>query len=340
MLSHLFSQLFSRPLRRFCHLSRQRRRLDFVATEYLESRILLSNSASRDIFEMNQGESITITLNQLLENDTFASAEQFDVSDLWRGEGELVLAADGKSVTFTPDPDYFGWVGFDYSAYSTPLDPGQESLLYQDEADPNIAELHQVVAGINHIIISDYLYAGGRGRVDVYAFNGFEWSLKQTLIGTEGEYFGYSIDWVDNSGISAKSQLLVGAPGYNNSQGRVYLYEESGISSPLSQVAVVESEDPNIYDRFGESVTLLPSDYGFLVGSPGDEIDGVETGSVEYFSETGVRQYRFNAADSQAGDQFGSGLDSYVISTAELINRSVYVGAAGHQNPATAEGAV
>lgn len=97
------------------------------------------------------------------------------------------------------------------------------------------------------------------------------------------------------------NRIVVGAPGDNNEQGAVYVYNMDGTGE-----VIITASDGAATDRFGSSVTVT-DDY-VIVGAWGDDDDGSSSGSAYLYNLDGTGEIKLTASDAQSGDRFGFGV--------------------------------
>ena len=97
------------------------------------------------------------------------------------------------------------------------------------------------------------------------------------------------------------NKIVVGAPGVNNEQGAVYVYNIDGTGE-----IIITASDGAATDRFGSSVSVT-DDY-IIVGAWGDDDDGSASGSAYVYNLDGTNERKITASDAQTGDRFGFGV--------------------------------
>jgi hypothetical protein len=136
----------------------------------------------------------------------------------------------------------------------------------------------------------------------VFRRDGSEWYEEQRLVASDGatyDNFGYVRVLGDVA--------VVGAPGDSDQgpgTGSVYVFYFDGVEWVEGQKLV--ASDGAADDRFGRSLALV--DGALLVGAPGDDDTGNESGSVYRFGFDGVawrEVQKFTAWDGAPGDGFG-----------------------------------
>jgi len=92
----------------------------------------------------------------------------------------------------------------------------------------------------------------------------------------------------------------------SDEEGAAYLFERDG-SGTWREVAKIQASDKKIHDYFGESVAI--SEDRVIVGAPGENTGGDDTGAVYFFERAGsgswVEVAKVQASDKEAEDKFG-----------------------------------
>ena len=153
-----------------------------------------------------------------------------------------------------------------------------------------------------------------QGTVRVYFWNGASWTEQATLSATgiaNNDRFGYSVD-IDATG----SRILVGAPGDDGSQGRVYSYQRGGASwTSGTQLASYVATARANGDEFGYDVAIRQDGARFIVGMPGEDAVGFDTGAVKFFTWGTAAEQSTLLPVTDAGegapwyDRFGTSVD-------------------------------
>jgi hypothetical protein len=134
------------------------------------------------------------------------------------------------------------------------------------------------------------------------------WYEKDTLTASDGnsigDYFGYSVA-VDGD------YVVVGAmysDGNAPRSGAAYIFTPNGVDPNIwDEQATLTASDGNDLDEFGNSVSI--SGNYVVVGAPGDEPNGVFSGSVYVFERQGTNwteQAKLIASDGDDRDAFGT----------------------------------
>ncbi|MEW6038307.1 MAG: hypothetical protein AB1648_08675 [Pseudomonadota bacterium] len=166
-------------------------------------------------------------------------------------------------------------------------------------------------------------FGGGsnRGTVDVFLRTGGVWARQQDhLVPTSrnnSEYFGYAVAVHGDT-------LLVGAPRFSSSKGRVVVFTRSG--SSWSQQQVLIAGDAANSDFFGASVAV----YGdtAVIGAPGDDNTQTNQGSVYVFTRSGTTW-------TQVAKKYQTAVaaNSYFGGAVSLSGNRLLAGAAGAVRP-------
>ena len=144
---------------------------------------------------------------------------------------------------------------------------------------------------------------GVSGSAYVFVRTGGVWSQQQKLLpadGSTGDYFGYAV-CVDGDTVLAGSHY---DDDHGSNSGSAYVFVRSGgVWSPQQKLSAA---DGAVDDFFGQSLALSADTA--LVGAPGDDDAGAESGSGYVFVRSGgtwALQQKLVAADGAAGDDLG-----------------------------------
>ncbi len=156
---------------------------------------------------------------------------------------QICLAAVGAQYPITIDPlaTSPGWTGTGENA--------------NDEYGLAVASAGDVNGdGFSDVIVGAYGYGSYTGRVYVYhgSASGLSTSAATVLGEGTGNYFGYSVASAGDVNGDGYSDIIVGAPGYSSSTGRVYVYHGSASGLSTSAATVLTGEDTN--NNFGNSL--------------------------------------------------------------------------------------
>lgn len=141
----------------------------------------------------------------------------------------------------------------------------------------------------------------GEGAVFAYAQSSGVWTQQQTLVADEaGEYNNFGLTMLLNG-----DTVFIGAPGYNNYQGAVYVFTRTG--GVWTQQQKLTAADGESGDGFGSS--LAHDSSTLMVGSWFDTIAASDNqGSVYVFTcnaATCMQQQKLVASDGTANGLFG-----------------------------------
>ena len=268
------------------------------------------------------------TTKTILSTDVGTSDQNFGSQIVARNDGRtLIVSAPGKAQ---------GAVSFLFRSSSTPGTLYQpQSTETMTENDDNTSKLgfslsmstdeNFVVAGApftNTISSDGSTRYTDSGLIKIYLWDpsAFKYSLLNTLTppedgstldSSQAQRFGQSHK-ISEPGVrsvrsTATKYLFVGAPGYNNNTGRVYMYEwgigaDGSTYDTWTQNLTLESADPGRGKRFGR--TLEANDNGdmLVVGStaPG------QAGKVEIYirnsqANDGSTDHSFTLAQTLTG---------------------------------------
>ncbi|MEW6073443.1 MAG: hypothetical protein AB1726_12745 [Planctomycetota bacterium] len=209
-------------------------------------------------------------------------------------EGGLAIVVDDRFATYPLTVDPWIW---------TP-----EAALYADDqawADDRFGTSVSIEGDTALVGAGGEDVAGeDSGAAYVYTRVGTSWTLEAPLLPPDGEA---------GDGFGMRVQLqggtaLVGAPGDDDGgadSGAVYVFTRDGTLWSLE--AKLVASDGAAGDRFGTSLSMDGATA--LVGAPGDDDRGGDSGSVYAFTRAGSawsEQAKILADDGEAGDAFGS----------------------------------
>lgn len=141
------------------------------------------------------------------------------------------------------------------------------------------------------------------GSAYVYRFDGTNWIEEAKLVPLDGgadHFFGWSVS-------VSGTTIAVGAwhaDGKAWGSGKVYIFRHDG--SAWQQEADLAADDGGIGEDFGHSVSLFGD--SLLVGAPGDDDQGLNSGSAYVFRRVGsvwTQEPKIIPATVTTWDQFG-----------------------------------
>ena len=152
-------------------------------------------------------------------------------------------------------------------------------------------------------LIGAYYDDNGKGSAYVFTRSGDTWTQQAKLLASDGatwDWFGYSVCLDGDT-------ALIGAYQDDDTAehcGSAYVFVRSGIT--WTQQAKLLAADGAYLDAFGAAVSL--SGDTALIGTPGDDDKGPESGSAYVFTRSGTtwtQQAKLLASDGAADDNFG-----------------------------------
>ena len=210
----------------------------------------------------------------------------------------------------------------------------QQKLIADDGASDDFfgysAALSDDTAVIGSFNDDDQILGKDAGSAYVFARSGKVWRQQSKLTAIDGapnDTFGGNVALSGNT-------IVVGSMRDDDSgedSGSAYVFTRSnGIWNQLAKISAADGAKGN---GFGQSLAL--SGNTVIIGSPRDDVNGEDTGSVYVFTRDGAfwhQQAKLTADDSANGDLFG-------ISVA-LSGDTILVGAYLHDEIAPDAGAV
>ncbi len=164
----------------------------------------------------------------------------------------------------------------------------------------------------------------GPGRLHVFRRTGSSWSFEQTLSASDGQ----SLDQLGTSAAIDGDVAIGGAPGDQaagsgsrfTGRGAAYVFRRTG--GVWSQAAKLIPSDAAGGDVIGTSADV--SGTGAIVGAPGDDPSGADSGSAYVFRDSGSwsQEQKLTAGGGAASDGFGGAV--------AIDGAVVVIGAAGH----------
>ncbi|MCX6672049.1 MAG: FG-GAP repeat protein [Euryarchaeota archaeon] len=152
-------------------------------------------------------------------------------------------------------------------------------------------------------LIGAYYDDHGTGSVYVFTRTGTTWTQQAKLLASDivqGDWFGYSVSLDGDT-------ALIGAymdDGTAELSGSAYVFIRSGVT--WTQQAKLLPADGAYLDAFAASVSL--SGDNALIGTPGDDDNGANSGSAYVFTRTGTtwtQQQKLLTSDGATEDEFG-----------------------------------
>jgi hypothetical protein len=208
----------------------------------------------------------------------------------------------------------------------------EQKLLAADGQANDLFGSAVVVAGDVAVVgaVGDDDNGAESGSAYVFRFNGVAWVQEQKLLADDGgigDEFGFSLGITDNT-------IFVAAP-YDDDKGAdagaVYVFHFDG--AQWTQVQKLKAGDGAAGDEFGYS--LGTSGNWAVIGAPGDDDDGGDSGSAYAFHLDGgtwKQDQKLTAQDGDAGDEYGTSVD--------VSGNSMMVGAPGDDTAANDAGIV
>lgn len=233
-------------------------------------------------------------------------------------------------------------IGWPFRGSAHVYSTATRSLLFSVQAD--LAGFSRTVAGVGDVNgdgVPDIAVGAGQerqadltqvlsGRIRIYS--GINGVLIHEHLGNDEDELGYTVAPAGDLNGDGRPDYAIGAPGYDNDRGRVYVYS----GSDGSVIRTITGD--NVGDRFGQAIWAgvdLPTNKAgegldgkgeIIVGAPGFDGAGRDRGRV-YVYDGGDAPLRFLLNGVADDDGFGAA----VVSVAESATRSaILVGTPGH----------
>jgi hypothetical protein len=148
------------------------------------------------------------------------------------------------------------------------------------------------------------------GAAYVFRAQGAGWTQTAKLQASDSSAtarFGHAVAMASNG-----SRVAIGASGHDGAAtdaGAVYVFTSSG--STWSQYSKLVSSDPDAGDGYGSSVALAADGMLLVVGAPGDDLGGPDTGAAYIVVDPGygwIELQKIVPPAGHAGAHFGSSL--------------------------------
>ena len=229
-----------------------------------------------------------VTTTPSTENKITAS--DADVEDRF---GESVAVGNGRIVVGAPGDDGNG--GGQGSAYIYNLDRTNETKITASDGAGGDQFGSSVAVGSGRIVVAAPSDDSGRGAAYIFDFNGTQLAKITASDAAEYDFFGRSVAVGNN-------RIVVGATGDDDdgfASGSAYIYDLDG-----TQLAKITASDGAAYDNFGSGVAVGCG--RIVVGSPGDDDNGSDSGSAYIFDLDGTQLAKITASDAAGGEYFGN----------------------------------
>ncbi|MCX6162123.1 MAG: FG-GAP-like repeat-containing protein [Ignavibacteriae bacterium] len=180
--------------------------------------------------------------------------------------------------------------------------------------------------GYGDIIIAAPGFQNNKGKVYVfhgrpYGLNAYSsWSVPGE---NSGDMFGSSVSTAGDMNGDGYSDVIIGARGYQNNEGKVYVYNGSSDGLYLNPSWIRSGENDN--DNFGASVSTAGDVNGdgysdVIIGATGFYNNGFQGKVYVFFgSSSGISTRNWTAYGEDVGNYFG-----YSVSTAGDVNGDGY----------------
>jgi len=154
-----------------------------------------------------------------------------------------------------------------------------------------------VAVGSGCIVVGSYLDdddGSGSGSAYIFNLSGTQLAKIKASDAAADDSFGQSVS-------VGSGHIVVGASGDDDNgsgSGSAYIFNLSG-----TQLAKIKASDAAAGDDFGNRVAVGSG--RIVVGAPGDDAPGSDSGSAYIFNLSGTQLAKIKASDAAAGDLFG-----------------------------------
>ena len=249
-------------------------------------------------------------------SQTKIKASDGAASDLF---GRSVAVGSGRIVVGAYQDDDGG--SSSGSAYIFDLDGTQLAKI--TASDGGFADYfgYSVAVGSGRIVVGAYGdddNASDSGAAYIFDLNGTQLAKIKASDATGSDWFGRSV-------AVGSGRICVGAyldDDNGSASGSAYIFDLDG-----NQLAKIKASDGASNDNFGHSVAVGSG--RIVVGSKGDDDNGLYSGSAYIFDLDGTQIAKITASDGASYARFGE--------TAAVGSGRIVVGAAYHNGPAGAD---
>jgi len=258
-------------------------------------------------FTYSEAATVASTENKITASDGAAS-DGFGQS-VAVGCGRIVLGAIG-------DDDNGGQSG---SAYIFDLDGTQLAKITASDGAATDYFGTSVAVGNDRIVVGAYGdddNGSDSGSAYIFDLDGTQLAKITASDGAATDYFGLSV-------AVGNGRIVVGAKGDDNipnNSGSAYIFDIDG-----TQLTKITASDANSGDEFGSSVAVGSG--RIVVGAPGDDDNGSNSGSAYIFDLDGTQLAKITASESGSQVEFGS---SVAVGSGRIVvgaynRRSAYI---------------
>ncbi len=284
----------------------------------------------------------------------YGSADGIDDEADWSAEGEADSEHFGAAVGTAGDVNGDGYSDVIIGAYGYDQNMGRAYVYYGSANGLVTSTVWTVVGeragdyfgyavgtagdvngdGFSDVIVGAYGYNSGKGQVLVYAgaASGLQPKPVWTAVGDQAyAYFGYAVGTAGDVNGDGYSDIIVGAPYYDDGQvstdpGRVYVYH-GPLKEGGEQYDVWTTTGSQAYARFGYAVGAAGDTNGdgysdIIVGAPYHDNGQIDEGRAFVYRGSAGGLYStaaWTAESNQAYASFG-----YAVSTAGDVNGDGY----------------
>jgi len=225
----------------------------------------------------------------------------------------LMVGVPGKDSGIFPDLGLQYGVAYIYELGVLLQEWEQITFIPSQMEDSELGTSVSISGGIA-LAGAPFDYQAGEEAGQVYANSvSTNWTLPSYFDNCVGNFsecnFGYSLQMVYNYPMDIPF-AIVGAPSVSNGdedeKGAAYIYTTDDFASFWQEYDILERPDPGNADFFGFSVAMSHgTSYNAIVGAPGDDDNGNNSGSAYLFKNFSNTPEHFTAFDGAPYDYFG-----------------------------------
>ena len=250
-----------------------------------------TNEGAVYVYNLDGTDQVKITASDGADNDEFGQ-------DIDIGHDKIVIGAPGD--TLVTEGITLSNVG---SIYVYDLDGSNETKIRASNGTQPDQFGRSVAIGNNKIVVGapgvGIENGPNRGRIYIFDLDGSN-EIRKGL-NTNNAYLGWSIAVGNN-------KIVAGAPGDSSDKGAVFVYDLDGSNRfKITASDGAPADFSEAGDLFGYAVAIANNK--IVVGSPNDDDNGTNSGSVYVYDLDGTNEVKITASDGTGDDQFGISVD-------------------------------